>query len=124
MEQRDKADDIKKLSELLKDIRIAMLTTVDDDGSLRSRPMATQDTDFDGTLWFFTDYDSGKSHEIEHDHHVNVSYSKPGDQVYVSVTGTARVLRDEAMTKKLWSPFHKAWFPKGPEDPNFGSASR
>jgi general stress protein 26 len=35
-------DTAGKLAELIKDIKIAMLTTVADDGSLRSRPMATQ----------------------------------------------------------------------------------
>jgi general stress protein 26 len=43
-----------KLGELIKGIRVAQLTTVEDDGSLRSRPMGTQDIEFDGTLWFFT----------------------------------------------------------------------
>lgn len=31
---------LRKLDELIKNIRIAMLTTVEEDGSLRSRPMA------------------------------------------------------------------------------------
>ena len=51
------SNDIKKLGELIKDIRIAMLTTVDEDGSLRSRPMATQDAEFDGVLWFMVGAD-------------------------------------------------------------------
>ena len=40
-QQADRADAIKTLGELIKDIKFAMLTTVEDDGSLRSRPMAT-----------------------------------------------------------------------------------
>ncbi|MDQ3122831.1 MAG: pyridoxamine 5'-phosphate oxidase family protein [Actinomycetota bacterium] len=31
-----------------------MMTTVEADGSLRSRPMWTQGDEFDGSLWFFT----------------------------------------------------------------------
>ena len=61
----DKAqNDTAKLGELIKDIRVAMLTTVDNEGRLHSRPMATQQTEFDGTLWFFTDSDSVKVHEL------------------------------------------------------------
>ncbi len=47
-------DNIKKLNNLIKDIRIAMLTTQESDGTLRSRAMGTQQVEFDGDLWFFT----------------------------------------------------------------------
>src|SRR5919205_372923 len=49
MAEHDTSDEnIRKLGELIQDIRIAMLTTVDDDGTLRSRPMGTLKTPFDG----------------------------------------------------------------------------
>ena len=48
--QPDRAAAIKKLGELIEDIKIAMLTTVEEDGSLRSRPMGTQQVEFDGEL--------------------------------------------------------------------------
>ena len=114
------AESVETLAKLIKGVRVAMLTTVEADGYLRSRPMATQETEFDGTLWFFTWIDTAKVHEIERDHHVNVSYANPSDQVYVSVSGTARVTRDPAKAKELWNPLHKAWFPKGLDDPNLG----
>jgi hypothetical protein len=43
---------IEKISELIKDIRIAMLSTVTPEGSITSRPMATQDAEFKGELLF------------------------------------------------------------------------
>ncbi|HEX2644231.1 MAG TPA: pyridoxamine 5'-phosphate oxidase family protein [Thermoanaerobaculia bacterium] len=109
--------DIEKLRELIKGIRIAMLTTVDEDGSLRSRPMGTQQAEFDGDLWFFTAHSSPKVNEVEREHQVNVSYSDPDSQRYVSVSGTARVVRDRAKAEELWNPFLKTWFPKGLDDP-------
>ncbi len=118
METKTDDQSIKKLAELIKDVRIAMLTTADTDGWLRSRPMATQQTEFNGNLYFFTDSTSAKAHEIERDRHVNVSYAKPEDEVYVSVSGTARISKDRAKLEELWSFIHKAWFPKGLEDPN------
>jgi general stress protein 26 len=110
--------DVQKLGELVKGIRVAMLTTVDSEGCLHSRPMATQDAEFDGTLWFFTEADSLKIHELERDRHVNLSYANPDDSKYVSVSGTAAIVRDHAKVKELWSPIYKAWFPKGVDDPN------
>ena len=108
---------IEKLGALIKDLNIAMLTTALPDGTLRSRPMATQAGEFDGTLWFFTGSDTGKVHEIEDDQHVNLSYSEPSEQKYVSVSGKARLIRDRAKIEDLWSPPLKAWFPDGVDDP-------
>jgi general stress protein 26 len=115
--EKDK-DSLQKLGELIKGIKVAMLTTVDDDGSLHSRPMQTQNQEFDGTLWFFTEANSAKVHELEQDRHANLSFAKPDDNTFVSVSGKASLVRDEAKIKELWSPIHKAWFPKGVDDPN------
>jgi general stress protein 26 len=111
--------DRAKIAELIKDVRVCMLTTAEQDGTLRSRPMATQELkgDFEGVLWFFTEIDSGKVDEVERERHVNLAYSKPGDQVYVSISGNARIMRDRAKAAELWTPVLKAWFPKGLEDP-------
>ena len=110
--------DVKKLAKLIEGIDFAMLTTVCGDGSMRSRPMSTQQAEFDGTLWFFTRDDSAKVSEINGNPRVNVSYAKPSDQTYVSVTGTATLLRDRKKIKELWNPLHKAWFPDGVDDPH------
>jgi general stress protein 26 len=108
---------IDKIDALIKDIRFAMLTTVCGDGSLRSRPMATQRERFNGTLWFFTDDHSAKVFEIERDKHVNVSYADPDKNNYVSISGRAKLVKDKVIAKELWNPFYKAWFPKGLDDP-------
>ncbi len=114
----DRHEAIKKLNELIKDIRIAMLTTVDVDGDLRSRPMATQHADFDGDLWFFTGRDSAKVHEVEQDAAVNIAYAEPSDQRYVSVSGKGRLVNDRQKIDELWQPALKAFFPEGKDDPN------
>ena len=111
------ADGLKKLAKMIEGISLAMLTTVDDRGILRSRPMATQQAEFDGTLWFFTKESSGKSDEVKMDSHVNVAYSDNHRHSYVSASGDARIVRDGAKMKELWNPFVAAWFPKGLEDP-------
>lgn len=108
---------IQKLGELITDIDFCMFTTALPDGSLRSRPMSTQKTEFDGTLWFFTQLDSAKVHEVEDDQHVNLAYADPNGQTYVSVSGRARLSRDRAKIDELWSPVYKAWFPEGKDDP-------
>jgi general stress protein 26 len=109
---------IEKLAELIADTRTAMFTTRASDGTLRSRPMATQRARFDGVLWFFTGRSTDKTVEIEHEGQVNVAYANPDDQAYVSISGTAQIVDDRAKARELWNPFYKAWFPKGLDDPD------
>jgi general stress protein 26 len=107
---------LARLKELIDSIRVGLLTTVDLDGSLHTRPIETLRCDSDGTLWFFTDHQSPKAHELSHDVRVSVGYSDPSKKVYVVVSGHARILRDKALAAELWSFAQRAWYPKGPED--------
>ena len=116
-EQTGRAESVKRLADEIKDIRIAMLTTVDDDGMLRSRPMGTHDLADDGTLWFFTHADAPKVEEVEREHQVNVNYAKPDDNRWVSISGLADLVRDRSKMEELWKPFLRTWFPKGLDDP-------
>ena len=109
---------LEKLRDLIKGIKICMLTTVAQDGSLRSRPMSTQDAEFDGDLWFFTYDNEGKATEIERIPAVNVAYADTGKQRYVSASGTASLVHDRAKMEQFWNPLLKAFFPDGLETPN------
>lgn len=109
---------VAKLRDLIKKIDFAMLTTADDDGTLRSRPMSTNgEIEFDGDLWFFTHASSHKVEEIERRPQVCASFADPGKQNYVSMSGRAELVRDKNKIKELWKPELKAWFPAGPDDP-------
>ncbi len=116
MEAKDK-EILEKLKTIIKDVEVAMLTTIDD-GVLRSRPMQTQQAEFNGDLWFFTSSNTHKAEEIKKDNRVNVSYAAPEDNSYVSVSGKAEIVTDKAKMEELWSPILKAWFPQGLEQPD------
>ena len=109
---------LSKLGELIKDIRVAMLTTVDGDGSLRSRPMAASQQVFEGELWFFTGADAPKVEEAQQRRQVNVSFADPEHQNYVSVSGTASLVRDRQKMEELWSSWFRTWFPRGLDEPH------
>jgi general stress protein 26 len=109
-----------KVIELLKDAKVAMMATHADDGRMHSRPMATNMVDFDGYLWFLTDMHSPKVGEIRRNPEVMLSYATESDQNYVSVSGTAEVIKDDAKAKELWTQGSQVWFPKGPTDPELG----
>jgi general stress protein 26 len=111
-------ENVRKLRDMIKGIEFAMLTTAEDDGSLRCRPMLTLDAEFDGDLYFFTKVSAPKVDEVERDRHVCVSYVAPEDQRYVSMSGLARLLRDRAKMEELWVSALIPWFPDGLKDPD------
>lgn len=104
-----------KVAELIDGIRIAMLTTVDDDGKLVSQPMATQDVEFDGDVWFVAERHSHKAQNIAARPQVNVAYSSSSS--WVSLSGTAEVVNDEAKLAEFWDMFTDSWLEGGPDNP-------
>ena len=113
-----RSDNFRLLGSMIEDIEIAMLVTRSRDGHYVSRPVATQKTEFDGDLWFFTSAASHKAAEIKAHPKVNVSYASQDRNTYVSVSGTATVRRDRSKIDALWSDVLKVYFPNGKDDPD------
>ena len=109
-------DAVRTVAAMIEDIPVAMLTTTGM-GRLRSRPMATQRTAFDGELWFLTERGAGKTGEIRDRQAVHVTFVSPADSRYVWVSGTASIVEDATMVKTLWHPGYLPWLPGGPDDP-------
>ncbi|AQQ52223.1 pyridoxamine 5'-phosphate oxidase family protein [Planococcus lenghuensis] len=105
---------IKTVNDLIKDIEVAMFTTVSE-GKLVSRPLQTQEADFDGTLWFLTLKDTVKYEEIQQNPNVNIAYA---GKSYVSVSGTAEFSEDMERKKEYWSPVFDKLLETTVDDPN------
>ncbi len=111
-------DAADKLWDLIADIQVAMMTTIDDEGTLRSRPMHNVQKDFHGDIWFFTRASAAKAFEIQRHHEVNLVYAEPKNQAYVSVSGIAEMVRDRGKVAELWHEMLTTWFPQGIDDPD------
>ncbi|MGK5676420.1 pyridoxamine 5'-phosphate oxidase family protein [Micromonospora sp. URMC 106] len=116
-EPSNAADARRRVTELVREARICMLTTIGVDGRMVSRPMVLQEAEFDGDLWFFAYADSAKVRQIRVNPEVNVSFSDSRRDAWVSIAGTAREGHDRAKAEQLWTPLLKAWFPDGPDTP-------
>ena len=112
----DHAAQVAKLAELARDIRIAMLTTIDAEGHFVARPMAQQEVEFDGDLWFFAETSSSLVAQIAVNPHVGVTLSSC--DTWISIDGDAEVVDDRAKAKDLWNAWVEAWLPQGPDDPS------
>lgn len=118
VEDNDRKHAVETLAELIKDIRVAMLTTMTPGDLLRSRPMYVASIQLDGSLWFFTDERAAKVDEIDANQQVNVSFADSEQDRYVSISGAAEMVRDDGKGKVLWTPELSRWFPEGPADPH------
>jgi general stress protein 26 len=96
---------------------IGMLTTQTVMGETHSRPMLVTGVDESGWLWFLTDRSSRKACELIHNPRANVTFQSSRGDRYVSVYGTAVVVRDDVSINRLWNPTYRAWYPKGKHDP-------
>jgi len=97
------------LARLLRRSRVAMMTTLTPEGQLKSRPMARIDRKFDGQLWFLTDRRAGKVEEVEKRPDVSLTFSDPGEGLYVSLSGRAGILTDRAPIQDVWNEAFERW---------------
>ena len=109
---------VEKLKELTKKCKVCMLGTFEE-MRVKFRPMAHVDVDDMGNFWFFTSIDSEKSAQVSSNPNVYLTYACEGESTYLSVEGIASVSNiNRDRMKELYSPFVKAWFPEGLDDPN------
>lgn len=110
---------VAKLKTLVEEINICLFCTnlKTDDGST-CRPMAAQEVDNEGNIWFFSEIDSEKNDEIMQNSHVQLFFAHPGKSSYVVVNGEAEIIVDRTKTEEIWSPLVKTWFKDGKDDPS------
>ena len=113
----EKNGSIEQLQNLVKEIKVVMLTTAAINGELHSRPMAMLDKPFTNNIYFFTKLTSGKSYQILSDSHVNIAFSDQDKNIYVSVAGIAHLIQDRTQFANFWTPGCNTWFPQGIDDP-------
>lgn len=107
----------EKVWSLIEDVKVALFVTHAENGELHSRPMAAIGRELEhDELWFASRENTSKLSEIADDSHVLLAYSEPKGQNYVSVSGRATVVRDQAKVEKFWTEDMRVWFPNGPRD--------
>ncbi|WP_149537295.1 pyridoxamine 5'-phosphate oxidase family protein [Siccirubricoccus phaeus] len=117
VQTRSDAEAKRKVWDMIKDVEVAMMVTQDSEGRFRGRPMRAVNREFDGVLWFFATAGAPVTGETAEDGRVLLAYADPRGQNYVSIYGTAEVVKDPAKQKQLWSEPLRVWFPGGAEDP-------
>ena len=112
--ENQNSPELAHVAHLIEGIAVAMLTQVQADGTLASRPMSPIEMDAQGAVWFFVDV---RAEQSEHLRVLNLSFSDIGRGTYVSMSGTGVIDIDvgRAHIQHLWTPLARPWFPDGPD---------
>ena len=110
----------RSLWKLIKPIRYVMLTHHHPDGSLRSHPMTAQNHSLKPgePLYFFVSRKTELGQSLHSDGNVCVNYGDLKEDVWVSISGQARISEDLGTKQRLFNALERAWFPGGPADPD------
>lgn len=111
-------DAIEKIKELTDKNKTCFFCTrgADNDG-MDVRPMALQQVDDEGNMWFLSASDSHKNQEIIRDNSVHLLFQGSPHSDFLSVHGKASISTDKKKIKELWEPVIKTWFTGGVDDP-------
>jgi general stress protein 26 len=107
---------LDELRQLLDGMEIGFLTTLGAEGHYHSRPMQLQRHDRDGTLWFATSAESHKCEDLRAHPRCCVVFLKRSR--YASISGSAELIQDRALIRRMWTATWRGWFPEGPEQPD------
>jgi general stress protein 26 len=90
------------------------MLTLEEDGKLVGRPMSCLARPDENHIYFISRLDA-KVGEIGGSAPVNLGFSDPHKNTYLSLAGTARTSQDREKLRELWSPHIEAWLPQGPD---------
>ncbi len=110
-------DHIDKIQEVIKDVKFAMMSTVNKKGDIHAWPMTTTETSIGAKeIWFIGDKTSDVVKDIQDNPKVGLTYATQDAKNYVSISGNAELSDDKDKLDELWSPMDSAFFEKGKED--------
>lgn len=105
----------ERFQELLETFSVGILVTEGPDGVLTGRPMNVAAIDSDADVWFCTQVDSPKAEDVTTHPDVLIAFQDAAR--YLTVNGSARLVRDRSKIDELWNESWKIWFPGGQSDP-------
>ena len=104
---------IKDIAKAMKEIDFCMMTTVDERGTLYSRPMSNNSqVEFNGDTYFFTLEETEKRHNIKQNPRVSLTY-QGNDNLFIQVFGEASLEQEKEKMKQYWNKDLNAWFKDG-----------
>jgi general stress protein 26 len=111
-----KPTETERFHHLLRKFDTGVLITHGEETHFHGRPMVIAHVDDNCDLWFISNEESAKVHEIEEDSRAQVVCQH--GRSCVSIAGHASLRRDPARIRELWKVSYQVWFPRGVDDPS------
>jgi len=111
------------ISEKMRDIDFAVLSTRTEGGAVAGRPMSNnRQVDYDGDSYFFTYEDARTVSDIRRDPNVGLTYQAKAGMLgmkpfFITVEGRAELIQDKAKFAEHWTKDLDAWFKQGIDTP-------
>jgi general stress protein 26 len=114
---------LSDLSDTMREIDFAMLSTRTEGGDIAGRPMSNNgDVAYEGDSYFFSDENTRTVDDIKRDPKVGLSFQgrkgllgKP--PVFIAVEGKAELIRDKKAFEEHWTKDLEIWFKEGVDTP-------
>jgi general stress protein 26 len=104
---------LRTLTRHMRKLDICMMVTISKGGFLNSRPMSNnKDVNYKGDSWFFSNSNTQKIKDIDANPNVNLNFEGDKD-LFISISGKAKLIRDKATFEKHWVDSLNQWFPDG-----------
>jgi general stress protein 26 len=109
---------VERIREMVDKAKTCFFCTHGTSGESRgARPMAVQEVDEAGNLWFLSAVDSHKNEELAHDDAVQLFFQGSHHSDFLYLSGRGTVSQDKERIRELWTPMAKVWFTEGVDDP-------
>ncbi len=108
----------QKIKELSKKAKVCLFcSNIKTGKAFSTRPMAVQQVDDEGNLWFLSANDSYKNEELTNDNTVQLLFQGSSYSDFLTLYGKAIISKSKEKIKELWEPILKDWFTEGIDDP-------
>ena len=114
---------LSDLSEKMRDIDYAVLSTRTEGGAIAGRPMSNnREVDYDGDSYFFSLDDTRTVGDIRRDPKVGLGYQAKSGLLgmrpfFLTVEGNAELIQDKARFAEHWTKDLDRWFEQGIDTP-------
>lgn len=114
---------LQDISEKMRDIDFAILSTRTSGGAIAARPMSNnRQVEYDGDNFFFTLQDTGTVRDVRADPNVGLGYQGKSGALgikpfFITIEGKAELIRDKNQFAEHWTDDLDDWFKQGIDTP-------
>lgn len=114
---------LSEISEKMRDIDFAMLSTHTSGGAIAARPMSNnRQVEYDGDNYFFTCQDTGTVRDISSDPNVGLGFQGKSSALgmkpfFITIEGKGELIRDKDRFAEHWTKDLDDWFKEGIDTP-------